>query len=567
MNPDTKVIGIIGSGQLGRMLIEYGIRKIPGYQTSLIRVYSPSHECSVATLNDPHVQLIVGSGYDDVDKLRLFANGCDVITYEIEHLNVAILERLSDDYRVPIVPDPRVLRKIQDKGEQKKHYVKYGIPTADFVLCDVLTDAKDLQEKLSNKVVIKSRLGGYDGRGVNIINVNQIPTTSTIILRENLVVEKYIDNKYEIAVIVAVHNSQVVSYKPTYMKFHATQHILDTCETPVIDETILQRCVVVARQAATSFKSAGLFAVEMFACWDGTVLVNEVAPRVHNSGHHTIHTTDVSQFEMLANILIGQMITAPIEHAQYYIMRNLYPPQQITSLSQYRPINHIGVFDPIKGPFLVDYGKTTIKAWRKMGHLTHILSSPHAIDEANPMQYLRDQAHWYQTNSIIEYVADNLPIRIGIIMGSRSDWDTMKDACSTLQDFQIGYEVTVVSAHRTPDRLVEYAKTARSRGICVIIAGAGGAAHLPGMIAANTVIPVIGVPIRTAALNGIDSLYSIVQMPPGVPVGCMAISGATNAAIYAAQIIGEYDVVEKRKREMEQMVIYSSSFQQKEECK
>jgi len=127
---------------------------------------------------------------------------------------------------------------------------------------------------------------------------------------------------------------------------------------------------------------------------------------------------------------------------------------------------------------------------------------------------------------------------VGVIMGSISDWDVMKEACKTLEQFNINYEKLIVSAHRTPDRMFEYASTARERGIKVIIAGAGGAAHLPGMTAAKTTLPVIGVPVRSSNLQGLDSLLSIVQMPGGIPVATVAINQAKNAALLAIQILG-----------------------------
>jgi len=128
---------------------------------------------------------------------------------------------------------------------------------------------------------------------------------------------------------------------------------------------------------------------------------------------------------------------------------------------------------------------------------------------------------------------------VGVIMGSTSDWETMKNACEILEELQIPYEKKVVSAHRTPDLMFSYAESARERGIKVIIAGAGGAAHLPGMVAAKTTLPVIGVPVQSRALNGMDSLLSIVQMPGGVPVATVAIgkAGAVNAGLLAAQIL------------------------------
>jgi 5-(carboxyamino)imidazole ribonucleotide mutase len=134
----------------------------------------------------------------------------------------------------------------------------------------------------------------------------------------------------------------------------------------------------------------------------------------------------------------------------------------------------------------------------------------------------------------------NAPI-VGVVMGSDSDWSIMSDAAQALKEFGIDYEVEVPSAHRTPDRMMEWGKAAAGRGLKVIIAGAGGAAHLPGMIASITTLPVVGVPVKLKSLDGMDSLLSIVQMPAGIPVATVSIDGARNAGILAARIIGAYD--------------------------
>ncbi|MEE9727745.1 5-(carboxyamino)imidazole ribonucleotide mutase [Listeria seeligeri] len=158
-----------------------------------------------------------------------------------------------------------------------------------------------------------------------------------------------------------------------------------------------------------------------------------------------------------------------------------------------------------------------------------------------------------------------MPAEIGIIMGSTSDWDTMKKACDVLDELEIAYEKKVVSAHRTPDLMFQYAEQARERGLKIIIAGAGGAAHLPGMVAAKTTLPVIGVPIKSKTLNGLDSLLSIVQMPGGVPVATVAIgeSGAMNAGLLAAQILSITDDaitnrLQNRRATLEEIVLESS---------
>ncbi|MFZ0446213.1 MAG: 5-(carboxyamino)imidazole ribonucleotide mutase [Bacillus sp. (in: firmicutes)] len=155
--------------------------------------------------------------------------------------------------------------------------------------------------------------------------------------------------------------------------------------------------------------------------------------------------------------------------------------------------------------------------------------------------------------------------QVGVIMGSKSDWETMKQACEILDLFEVSYEKKVVSAHRTPDLMFQYAEGARKKGLKVIIAGAGGAAHLPGMVAAKTTLPVIGVPVQSKALSGLDSLLSIVQMPGGVPVATVAIgtSGAKNAGLLAVEILGAFDDrlaerLENYRNEMKKAALESS---------
>ncbi len=164
-----------------------------------------------------------------------------------------------------------------------------------------------------------------------------------------------------------------------------------------------------------------------------------------------------------------------------------------------------------------------------------------------------------QRASTMEAMAESAPPLVGVIMGSDSDFSVMSDAVQVLRDFGIPHEVEVVSAHRTPDKMVTYAREAAGRGLRVIIAGAGGAAHLPGMVASMTTLPVVGVPVPLAKLDGLDSLLSIVQMPGGIPVATVSIGGAKNAGLLAARILGSADPELARKldeyaRDLEAMV-------------
>lgn len=542
------IIGIIGGGQLGRMLIEFGIRKVSGYERSRVLVLASSGDCSVARLQDAHTEVMIGDLQSANDVVE-FGHRCDVITWEVEHINIrGLLELENSGFR--IVPRPSALQIIQDKGAQKHFYDQYNIPTAPYTINPLdaaIQHAFDL-------FVIKARTAGFDGRGVWISCVEEKHEIWSQVQDHpnDFLLEKHMGRDLlEVAVILAMDDrlENMVHYTPVSMQFHHDSNSLDKCtQFSWYDEEkgalIKERCIEIAQKVVRNLKSPGVFAVELFVLRDGSIYVNETAPRVHNSGHHTIHTSDISQFEMLARVLTQTPIVKPIETTQQFIMRNLYPDASMSG-QQVKMVCRAGVLP--KGIGIVDYDKGIAREWRKMGHITHV---------GDDVFY---QANAFQSNKLIEFVPVDTyhPPVVGVVMGSTSDWQVMEECCKVLREFNIDYETMVVSAHRTPDRLAEYARQAKTRGLRVIIAGAGGAAHLPGMLAAYTAIPVVGVPIKSSssALNGVDSLQSIVQMPPGVPVGCMAINGSKNAGIYAAQILGLYNEVEIYKRNMEQSVI------------
>ncbi len=179
------------------------------------------------------------------------------------------------------------------------------------------------------------------------------------------------------------------------------------------------------------------------------------------------------------------------------------------------------------------YGKRECRAGRKMGHINIVAHSPAELDNRLMTLLTLEGIE----NSVQSIIQRSTPL-VGVIMGSSSDLPTMQAAVDILEEFGVPYEVDIVSAHRTPQKLASYATAASTRGIQVLIAGAGGAAHLPGMVAAMTPLPVIGVPIKTSTLNGQDSLLSIVQMPRGIPVATVAIGNATNAGLLAVRILG-----------------------------
>ena len=250
--------------------------------------------------------------------------------------------------------------------------------------------------------------------------------------------------------------------------------------------------------------------------------------RPHNSGHYTIEGCEIDQFEMHLRAILGLPCPTPRMKVPCALMLNVLGWESMDST---REVLQRSLSVPGATPHW--YSKLENRPGRKMAHITITADSIPVLRERASLLGISETVH-------------SLPIagpRVSVIMGSDSDLPTMRDAAKVLESFDVPFEVTIVSAHRTPSRMYAYAQSAAERGIQVIIAGAGGAAHLPGMVASLTSLPVIGVPIHTKALGGQDSLYSIVQMPKGVPVATVGIDNATNAGLLAVRILAAQDKV------------------------
>lgn len=289
-----------------------------------------------------------------------------------------------------------------------------------------------------------------------------------------------------------------------------------------INDSVSEHAQAVALQAVACFNGAGIFGVELFETQEGDILYNEIAPRPHNSGHYTLEACETDQFEQHLRAIMGLPLGGTKLIVGAALMVNILGTGDRNSTDAL-----VSRYKNVDGARLHMYGKDEDKIGRKMGHVTCV---------AEDMKQLYDRVYLFGTS---EATALLLPVitHVGIVMGSDSDLPTMQAAAQILETLGVSYELTIVSAHRTPERMVHYAQTAMERGIKVIIAGAGGAAHLPGMIAALTTLPVIGVPIKTSTLSGVDSLHSIVQMPRGVPVATVAIGNALNAGLLAARML------------------------------
>ncbi|WCJ31611.1 phosphoribosylaminoimidazole carboxylase putative / AIR carboxylase putative [Euphorbia peplus] len=345
-----------------------------------------------------------------------------------------------------------------------------------------------------------------------------------------LYVEKWAPFIKELAVIVARGRDNSILCYPVVETIHK-ENICHIVKAPAdVPCNVKKLATDVAYKAIESLEGAGVFAVELFLTNDGQILLNEVAPRPHNSGHHTIESCYTSQYEQHLRAVVGLPLGDPSMKTPAAIMYNILGEDEGEAGFRLAHKLIARALD-IPGASVHWYEKSEMRKQRKMGHIT-IVGPSLGIVEA-------------RLNSILnEEGSDNLSAvapRVGIIMGSDSDLPVMKDAARILDMFGVPHEVRIVSAHRTPEMMFSYASSARQRGVQIIIAGAGGAAHLPGMVASLTPLPVIGVPVRGSSLDGMDSLLSIVQMPRGVPVATVAINNATNAGLLAIRILGVGD--------------------------
>ena len=525
-----RTLGILGGGQLGRMLClaarPLGIRTI---------IVDPTPGCPAASSADEH---IVGS-FTDVSVIARLAALVDVVTVEIEHINTDALLTL----RVPVHPSPALLAVVADKLEQKRVLAAAGVPVGAFQSVDSRAELAAVAQKLGYPVLLKSRRLAYDGRGNAVVADEAGIEAAWAALAPGegsgeglLYVEAWVPFVRELAVIIAVGSGGAVSVYPVVQTVQRNNICHVVVAPAPIGATTRTRAVGVARAALSALSGLpggapsprGVFAVELFELPDGSVLLNEVAPRVHNSGHFTVEACVTSQFEQHVRAVMGMPLGLSSLKVGASIMLNVLGA--VASGTGGRDVAMAATWAlcaralATPGASLHWYDKAECKTGRKMGHITVTGDSPMeaaaragAISGGSPLP-------------------PPAPL-VGIIMGSDSDLPCMSAAASMLAEFGVPCEVTIVSAHRTPKRMVEYAGSARSRGLSVIIAGAGGAAHLPGMVAAMTSLPVIGVPVPGKYLDGQDSLYSIVQMPKGVPVATVAIGNAANAALLAVRIL------------------------------
>jgi phosphoribosylaminoimidazole carboxylase len=472
-----------------------------------------------------------------------------VLTIEIEHVDAAMLERLEQK-GAKVEPSARTIATIQDKYLQKLHLINAGVAVAESVPLESGTE-----EELHNIVsyygypfMLKTRKDAYDGRGnFPIKDVKDISLAVKALGGRgegSLYAEKWAPFAKELAVMVVNTKDGPKSF-PVVETVHENS-ICKLVYAPAryVSNATLKAAQELAQQAVGSFKGKGVYGVEMFLLPDESLLVNEIAPRPHNSGHYTIEACQLSQYDaQLRAILDLPIPDESLQLREPAIMLNILGGK--TGDAHIKFAYEHALSNPRTSVHLYDKGEGT--PGRKMGHVT---VTAHTMSECETLI-----APLIHQVDLVAAKANPAPTSISpsplvaVIMGSDSDLPTLRPGLQLLQDWAIPFTVQITSAHRTPQYMAYFCSTAATRGIQVIIAAAGGAAHLPGMAAAHTPLPVIGVPIKGSSLDGVDSLYSIVQMPRGVPVATVAINNSLNAALLAARILGASDLKVREKVE------------------
>ncbi|CRG92292.1 phosphoribosylaminoimidazole carboxylase [Talaromyces islandicus] len=543
MTWNSPKVGILGGGQLGRMLTESANRLN-------IDVRILDAENAPAKQISAHENHTVGH-FNDQQAVQELAKTCDVVTAEIEHVNTQALEAVAS--QVKIEPSWEAIRIIQNKYDQKKHLSKFNIPMADYreLTQNTPEELAQIGEQLGFPLMLKSKTLAYDGRGNYPVKSREdIPAALEALKERPLYAEKWANFTMELAVMVVKTNDSVLSYPTVETVQEDSVCKLVYAPARNVSDAINKKAQELARNAVAAFKGKGVFGVEMFLLEDDSILLCEIASRVHNSGHYTIEGCGLSQFDThLRAILDLPIPQESVELRQPSIMLNI--------IGGATPDSHLKVAEralSIPNASIHLYSKGAARPGRKMGHVTVTGATMYEAETfmqplIDTVDEIRAQRSDIKTAAAKSGVPKPTPT-VGVIMGSDSDLKTLVPGLKLLRDyFGIDPEVEITSAHRTPNYMAEYAEKAASRGIKVIIAAAGGAAHLPGMAAAHTALPVIGVPVKGSALDGVDSLYSIVQMPRGVPVATVGINNSINAALLAARILGSYEPAVQRKVE------------------
>ncbi|KAL2126615.1 hypothetical protein VTI74DRAFT_534 [Chaetomium olivicolor] len=591
------VIGLLGGGQLGRMLCEAA--NPLGIDIAVL-----DEENSPAKQAHDTNRHVTGS-FKDPARIRELAAQSDVLSVEIEHVETEVLEDIEKNgvkvkqtdgstktHKPPVHPSWKTIRLIQDKYLQKEHFRNSDkhIPIADQVAVEsgpsALDSLRNAAVKFGFPFMLKARKGSYDGRGnYKVSSEKDFEDAVKALGGLSLYAEKWAPFVKELAVMVIRTEDDngklrsCVAY-PAVETIHEDSICTKVFMPPRdVPENICEAARKLATEVISTLWGRGVFAVEMFLLEDGSLMVNEVAPRPHNSGHYTIEAVPhmsqyKAQLHAVLDLPVPKKLTPRVPSA---IMLNI--------LGGANPASHLKLaelarttFDDDMDVYLHLYNKSS-KPGRKIGHITitgtstiqdlEAKAAPF-IDLVNQIRHERitatsetlrpqQEAAPKPASAPQQPTSQDNPLVL-VTMGSDSDLPVLKAGLDILREFGVPYALDITSAHRTPKYMMKVADEAAGRGIKVIIAAAGGAAHLPGMISSETPLPVIGVPVKATHLDGMDSLLSIVQMPRGVPTATVGINNSTNAALLAIRILGSFlpeyqERMKKYQLDMEEQVI------------
>lgn len=535
-----KTVGVLGGGQLGRMLAESANRLNIEFRV-LDKGEAPAKQIT------NHESHIIGS-FKDASSIKQLAQSCDVLTIEIEHVDADVLAEIQAAGHAIVEPSPSTIKTIQDKYNQKIHLSNAGVAVASAIPLENDSEAElnSVGARLGYPYMLKSRREAYDGRGnFPVTSEEDIPAAIKALGNRganSLYAEKWAPFTKELAVNVVQTSTGTLAF-PTVETVHENS-ICKIVYAPArgVSNAVLAAAQELAKKAVGSFQGKGVYGVEMFLLPNNNLLINEIAPRPHNSGHYTIEACPISQYDAHLRAILDLPI--PPESLQ---LRE--PAIMLNILGGSKPDAHHAVAraalsNPRTSIHL--YGKGAGTKGRKMGHVTvtaHTMSECETL--LTPLLHAVDLVSGTATSSSspptdVDLKKARKPL-VAVIMGSDSDMPHLRPCFTLLEKFNIPFSVHITSAHRTPAHMADFSTKAASNGYQVIIAAAGGAAHLPGMAAAHTSLPVIGIPIKASSTDGMDSLLSIVQMPRGVPVATMAIGNSMNAGLLAARILGVAD--------------------------
>ncbi|EMD85759.1 hypothetical protein COCC4DRAFT_207340 [Bipolaris maydis ATCC 48331] len=529
---DTRKVGVLGGGQLGRMLIEAANRL--NIQVNVLdAAATPAKQISA------HSGHIEGS-FKDAAAVKQLAQSSDVVTVEIEHVDTHMLEEVAG--QVVVEPSWKTLRTIKDKYAQKQYLKERGVDVAESVDLEGkgVEGLKEVGSSYGYPFMLKSKTEAYDGKGNFVVKSEaDVDAAFEALGKRPLYAERWADFRMELAVMIVKTKDGVLTF-PTVETIHEDSICKLTYAPPRnVSEKITQQAQELAKKAIGAFEGKGVFGVEMFLLKDDSLLINEIAPRPHNSGHYTIEACPISQYDAHLRAILD----LPISQSN---LRLREPAIMLNILGGKTPDSHVQVakkaLDSPNASIHL-YGKGDARPGRKMGHIT--VTAPTLAAAEREIQPLIDFVDAQKGKTVDSKTTNSNSNKedplVAVIMGSDSDLPVLRAGLEILTKLQIPFTTRITSAHRTPDWLREFSKSASQSSLKVIIGAAGGAAHLPGMCASWTTLPVIGLPVKATHMDGWDSLVSMTQMPRGEPVATVGINNSTNAALLAVRILGAED--------------------------